>query len=36
MKQSALGSVFIFQKRGIGLGNYKSKESLSRGVNKHK
>ena len=32
MKQSALGSVFIFQKRGIGLDNYKSKESLSRVV----
>ena len=27
-----LGSVFIFQKRGIGLDNYKSKESLSRVV----
>ena len=32
MKQSALGSVFIFQKRGIGLDNYKGKESLSRVV----
>ncbi len=32
MRESALGSVFIFQKRGIGLDNYKSKESLSRGV----
>lgn len=32
MKQSALGSVFIFQMRGIGLDNYKSKESLSRVV----
>ena len=30
MQESALGSVFIFQKRGIGLDNYKSKESLSR------
>lgn len=30
MRESALGSVFIFQKRGIGLDNYKSKESLSR------
>ena len=29
MQESALGSVFIFQKRGIGLDNYKSKESLS-------
>ncbi len=27
-----MGSVFIFQKRGIGLDNYKSKESLSRVV----
>lgn len=32
MQESALGSVFIFQKRGIGLDNYKSKESLSRVV----
>lgn len=32
MRESALGSVFIFQKRGIGLDNYKSKESLSRVV----
>ena len=32
MKQSALGSVFIFQKRGIGLDNYKGKETLSRVV----
>ena len=30
MRESALGSVFIFQKRAIGLDNYKSKESLSR------
>ena len=30
MKQSALGSVFIFQKRGIGLDNYKGKEFMSR------
>ena len=32
MRESSLGSVFIFQKRGIGLDNYKSKESLSRVV----
>ena len=32
MQELALGSVFIFQKRGIGLDNYKSKESLSRVV----
>ena len=32
MKQSALGSVFFFQKMGIGLDNYKGKESLSRVV----
>lgn len=32
MRESALGSVFIFQKRAIGLDNYKSKESLSRVV----
>ena len=32
MKQSALGSVFIFQKRGIGLDNYKGKEFMSRMV----
>ena len=32
MKQSALGSVFIFRGRSIGLDNYKSKESLSRVV----
>ena len=32
MQESALGSVFIFQKRAIGLDNYKSKESLSRVV----
>ena len=32
MRESALGSVFIFQERGIGLDNYKSKESLSRVV----
>ena len=32
MKQSALGSVFIFRGRVIGLDNYKSKESLSRVV----
>ena len=31
-RESSLGSVFIFQKRGIGLDNYKSKESLSRVV----
>ena len=30
MRESALGSVFIFQKRAIGLDNYKGKESLSR------
>lgn len=35
MRESALGSVFIFQKRGIGLDNYKSKESLSRVVDIH-
>lgn len=35
MKQSALGSVFIVQKRGIGLDNYKGKESLSRVVVQH-
>ena len=29
---TGLRSVFIFQKRGIGLDNYKSKESLSRVV----
>lgn len=32
MKRSALGSVFIFRGRSIGLDNYKSKESLSRVV----
>ena len=32
MQESALRSVFIFQKRGIGLDNYKGKESLSRVV----
>lgn len=32
MKQSALGSVFFFQKMVIGLDYYKSKESLSRVV----
>ena len=32
MRESALGSVFIFQKRAIGLDNYKGKESLSRVV----
>lgn len=32
MKQSALGSVFFFQRMVIGLDNYKSKESLSRVV----
>ena len=32
MKQSALGSVFIFRGRGIGLDNYKSKELMSRVV----
>ena len=30
MQESALGSVFIFQKRGIGLDNYKGKEFMSR------
>lgn len=30
MQESALGSVFIFRGRSIGLDNYKSKESLSR------
>ena len=29
MQESALGSVFIFRGRSIGLDNYKSKESLS-------
>ena len=32
MQESALGSVFIFRGRNIGLDNYKSKESLSRVV----
>ena len=32
MQESALGSVFIFRGRSIGLGNYKGKESLSRVV----
>ena len=32
MRESALGSVFIFQKRGIGLDNYKGKEFMSRVV----
>ena len=32
MKRSALGSVFIFRGRSIGLDNYKGKESLSRVV----
>ena len=32
MKQSALRSVFFFQRMVIGLGNYKGKESLSRVV----
>ena len=32
MQESALGSVFIFRGRNIGLENYKSKESLSRVV----
>ena len=32
MKQSALGSVFFFQRMVIGLDNYKGKESLSRVV----
>ena len=32
MQESALGSVFIFRGRSIGLDNYKSKESLSRVV----
>ena len=35
MKQSALGSVFFFWSRVIGLDNYKSKESLSRVVVRH-
>ena len=30
MQESALGSVFFFRGRNIGLDNYKSKESLSR------
>ena len=30
MKHSALGSVFIFGGRGIGLDNYKSKDFMSR------
>lgn len=34
MQESALGSVFIFRGRSIGLDNYKSKESLSRGEDK--
>ena len=32
MSQSALGSVFIFRGRSIGLDNYKGKDSLSRVV----
>ena len=32
MQESALGSVFIFRSRSIGLDNYKGKESLSRVV----
>ena len=32
MQESALGSVFIFRGRSIGLDNYKGKESLSRVV----
>ena len=32
MRESALGSVFIFQKRGIGLDYYKGKEFMSRVV----
>lgn len=32
MQESALGSVFIFRGRSIGLDNYKGKESLSRMV----
>lgn len=32
MKQSALGSAFIFRKSGIGLDNYKGKELMSRVV----
>ena len=32
MKQSALRSVFFFQRMVIGLDNYKGKESLSRVV----
>ena len=32
MQESALGSVFIFQKRGIGLDYYKGKEFMSRVV----
>ena len=35
MQESALGSVFIFRGRSIGLDNYKSKESLSRVVVRH-
>ena len=32
MRESSLGSVFIFRGRSIGLDNYKGKESLSRMV----
>ena len=32
MQESALGSVFIFRGRSIGLDNYKGKESLARVV----
>lgn len=32
MQESALGSVFIFRGRSIGLDNYKGKDSLSRVV----
>ena len=35
MKQSALGSVFFFQRMVIGLDYYRGKESLSRVVQKH-
>lgn len=35
MKQSALRSVFFFQRMVIGLDNYKGKESLSRVVDIH-
>ena len=35
MKQSALGSVFFFQRMVIGLDYYRGKESLSRVVDTH-